>query len=108
MLQASGSDGCTLPMFTLSQDCVGSAKVDVGRGHCSGSHDSGRGYSALRGADLPFEISGQSVVVEQDAVFQGLGPALDLSLGLGIVRRHAQVLDAVVHEPTGQIAGNVR
>ena len=35
------------------------------------------------GADLPFEISGQVVVVEQDVVLQGLVPALDLSLGLG-------------------------
>ena len=38
------------------------------------------------GADLPFEIFGQVVVVEQDAVIQGLVPALDLSLGLGIPR----------------------
>ena len=37
------------------------------------------------GADLPFEISGQVVVVEQDAVLQGLVPALDLSLGLGMI-----------------------
>jgi hypothetical protein len=35
------------------------------------------------GADLPFEISGQVVVVKQDTVLQGLVPALDLSLGLG-------------------------
>src|SRR6516164_1047628 len=32
MLQASGSDGCTLDTFTLGKDCVGSAEVDVGRG----------------------------------------------------------------------------
>ena len=34
------------------------------------------------GADLPLEIARQVVVVEQDAVLQGLMPALDLALGL--------------------------
>ncbi len=32
------------------------------------------------GGDLPFEVAGQVVVVEQDAVFQGLVSALDLAL----------------------------
>ena len=48
------------------------------------------------GADLPFEISGQVVVVEQDAVLQGLMPALDLSLGLGMIGCPAHMLDAFV------------
>ena len=34
------------------------------------------------GVDLPFEITGQIVVVEQDAALQGLVPTLDLALGL--------------------------
>ena len=33
--------------------------------------------------DLSFEIAGQEVVFEQDTVFHGLVPALDLTLGLG-------------------------
>jgi hypothetical protein len=45
------------------------------------------------GADLSFEISGQVVVIERDAVFQGLVPALDLSLGLRMIRRPAQAAD---------------
>jgi len=60
------------------------------------------------GADLPFEISGQVVVVEQDAVLQGLVPALDLSLGLGMIGCPAHMLDAFVLEPLGQIARHVR
>ena len=35
------------------------------------------------GLDLGLEVAGQEVVLEQDAVLQGLMPAFDLSLGLG-------------------------
>ena len=38
------------------------------------------------GSDLGLEIAGQVVVLEQDAVLQGLVPALDLALGLGMDR----------------------
>ena len=41
------------------------------------------------GFDLRFEITGQEVVFEQDAVFQGLMPSFDLALGLGMIRRTA-------------------
>ena len=36
-----------------------------------------------KGVDLPFEIAGQVIIVEQNSVLQGLVLALDLSLGLG-------------------------
>ena len=39
------------------------------------------------GADLRFQVSRQVVVFEQDAVLQGLMPALDLALGLRMVDR---------------------
>ena len=32
MLQAAVCDGCTLDAFTLDEDCLGPAEVDVGRG----------------------------------------------------------------------------
>lgn len=38
------------------------------------------------GADLGLEVSGQEVVFQQDAVLEGLVPALDLALGLGTHR----------------------
>ena len=41
------------------------------------------------GFDLRFKITGQEVVFEQDAVFQGLMPSFDLALGLGMIRRTA-------------------
>ena len=37
------------------------------------------------GVDLLLEISAQVVVAEQNAVLQGLVPALDLSLGLWMI-----------------------
>ncbi len=37
------------------------------------------------GLDLGFEVSGQVIVFQQDAVFQGLVPTLDLALGLRMV-----------------------
>ena len=39
--------------------------------------------------DLRFEVTGQEVVFQQDAVLQRLMPAFDLALGLWMVRRAA-------------------
>ena len=109
MLQASVCDGCSLDALPLGEDSVGSAEVDVGRGQVAQALMIADLVIVLdEGADLPFEIAGQVVVVEQDAILQGLVPALDLSLGLRMIRRPAHVLDAFVLEPPGQIAGNVR
>ena len=36
-------------------------------------------------AYLAFEVSGQVIIFQQDAVFQGLVPTLDLALGLGMI-----------------------
>ena len=58
-------------------------------------------------ADLLFEITGQIVVLEQDAVFERLVPALDLALGLRMQRRPADMLHALVFEPVCEIASNV-
>ncbi len=60
-----------------------------------------------KGVDLAFAIAERAIVFQQDATFQGLVPALDLALGLGMVRRTTNVIHATVLEPLGQIAGNV-
>ncbi len=52
-----------------------------------------------KGADLPFEIARQVVVIEQDAVLEGLMPALDLALRLRVIRRTPHMLHALVCEP---------
>ena len=58
-------------------------------------------------ADLPFELVGRVIVVEQNAVLQGLVPTLDLVLGLGVIRGAAHVLHALVFKPPGQIVRDV-
>ena len=59
------------------------------------------------GRDLPFEIAGQVVVLEQDAVLERLMPALDLALRLRMIGRAADMAHALAVEPLGQIARDV-
>lgn len=108
MLQAAVCDGIALDAFSLGEDCLSPAEVDIGRSEV---------VDALVIADvivvfdegpyLPFEVAGQVVVVEQNAVLEGLVPALDLSLGLGMIRSAAHMLHALLLEPPGQIICHV-
>src|SRR5215470_11821043 len=59
------------------------------------------------GGNLSFEIAGQEVIFQQDAVFEGLVPAFDFALGHRMIGRAAQVLDVAVIEPFGEVAGDV-
>src|SRR4029079_2730601 len=109
MLQATVCNSGPLDALAFCEDCLSSPEVDIGRSEV---------VEALviadvvivrdEGVDLPFEITGQIVVVEQDAVLEGLVPALDLSLSLGMIRRPTHMLHALTLEPLGQIASNVR
>jgi hypothetical protein len=42
--------------------------------------------------DLGLKVTGQEVVSQQDAVLEGLAPALDLALGLGMAGYRAPLL----------------
>ena len=57
--------------------------------------------------DKCFEVAGQEVMFQQDAVLEGLVPALDFSLGLRVVWRAARVLHAFVLQPFSQFARDV-
>jgi hypothetical protein len=46
--------------------------------------------------DLGFEITGQIIVLEQNAVLERLVPALDLALGLRMAQGAANMRDATV------------
>ena len=46
--------------------------------------------------DLDFEITGQVIVLEQNAVLERLVPALDLALGLRMAQGAANMRDATV------------
>lgn len=56
------------------------------------------------GGNGGLELARQEVVLPQDAVLQGLAPALDVALGLGVFRSAADVGDARVFEPASEIA----
>ncbi len=49
---------------------------------------------------------GEVTVLKQDAALQGLVPALDPALALGMVRSAADVIHALILEAGGQIAGD--
>ena len=59
------------------------------------------------GGDLCFEITREEVVFQQDAVFQRLMPALDLALGLWMIRCAACVQHAFVFQVLGQFPRDV-
>ena len=61
----------------------------------------------LKSLDLGLEIAGQEVVFEQDAVFEGLVPALDLTLGLRVHRGTADMGHLVGLDIFGQFACDV-
>jgi hypothetical protein len=59
------------------------------------------------GFDLAFEITGQEVVLQEDAVLQGLVPPLDLPLGLGMERVSSHMIHAIGVDIVGKILGDI-
>ena len=108
MLQAPQFDSASLDPFSLQQDGLASAEVNVGRREIVEALVVALIVIALdEGLDLGFEIAWEKVVLQQDAVLQRLVPALDLALGLRMARRTAGVIDVPVMKPVGQFAGDV-
>ena len=48
-----------------------------------------------------------AMVLQQNAVLQGLVPALDLALGLRVVRGAADMGHALTLEPGGEVGGDI-
>src|SRR6476469_3230330 len=108
MLQASLVDGLALDPFAFGEDSLAASEVDVGgRQVVDALVVAGMVVVLDEGRDLPFEVAGQIVVFEQDAVLESLMPALDLALGLGMIGRAANVLHALAVEPDGEISRDV-
>ena len=53
--------------------------------------------------DLGFKITGQVVVLAQNAVLERVVPALNLALGLGMARSTANMGQAAVLQPFGEV-----
>lgn len=91
MLQASLLDGLALDPFAFVEDGLPAAEVDVGgREIAEALVRSDMVVMLDEGRDLPFKVTGQIVIFEQDAVLQGLVPALDLALCLRMIGRRAR------------------
>ena len=108
VLQATVCDGLALDPFAFEEDGLGAPEVDVSRSEIAEALViAGMVVVLDEGRDLAFEIAGQVVVLEQDAVLERLMPALDLALGLGMERRSADMLDAPLVQPIGKVARDV-
>ena len=86
MVQAAVLDGLFLDLFSPFDD--GGVTPVVSVGGCDVTNALMVTLVIVmidEGADLVFEIAGQIVVLQQDAVLQGLMPTLDLALGLRVI-----------------------
>src|SRR6516162_11122937 len=96
MLQAATGYCLALDAFAFEEDGRGPSEVDIGR--CAIAQAlviAGMVVVVDEGGDLAFEIAGQVIVLEQDAVLERLMPALDFALGLRMVGRAADMLDVL-------------
>ena len=57
--------------------------------------------------DLSFEIARQIIVLEQDAIFKRLMPALDFPLCHRMIRRTTSVPHVLPIEPFSQVVGDI-
>jgi hypothetical protein len=87
---------------------VATPEVDVGRGEVVQALVIAPMIVMLdEASDMSFEIAGQIVVFQQDAVLKRLTPVLDLALGLGMMRRSTNMSHSAICEPFREIAGEV-
>ena len=108
MLQASVVNGLSLDPLSFCQDIGAAPEVDVGWGEIVDTLVVTAAIVVIdEGGDLGFEIAWEEVVFQQDAVLEGLVPALDLALGHWMIGRAAQMFDVPVGEPFGEITCDI-
>ena len=108
VLQATIGDGLSFDPFAFEEDGLSPSEVDIGR------REIGQALVVSRmvvmsheGRDLAFEIAGPVIVLEQDAVLERLMPALDLALGLRVIRGAADVFHFLLIQPLCEILCDV-
>ena len=107
-MQAPLLDGGPFDAFAVAEDGWASTKVDVGGGQVVEALVVAVMVVVLDEAvDLGLERSWKVVVLDQDAVLQGLMPAFDLALGLRVIGRAADVVHIALAEPFGEFGGDV-
>ena len=106
--QAAMLDGLAFDPFAVFDDGFGPSEVGVGGCHIVEALVVAPMIVVLdEGLDLAFEITGQKVIFEQNSVLQGLMPALDLALSLGMERSPANMIHAIGADVIGQFLGDV-
>src|ERR1700748_3315365 len=102
MLQASVLDGVSFDPFSLHEDGLTASEIDIGGGEIADAFVIAQMIIMLHEAfDVCFKIARQIIVLEQDAVLERLMPALDFTLGHGMVRRSADMGHVLFIEPFG-------
>ena len=102
MLQAPVLDGLSFDPFPFKRDGLAAPEVDIGGCEVIQALVVAPVVVVLdEGAELGFEITGQIIVLQQAPVLEGLVSALDLALGLGMVRCATDMLHALIIEPFG-------
>jgi hypothetical protein len=108
VLQAAMLDGLAFDPFAVFEDGLGSAEVGISRCHIVEALVVTLVIVVLdEGFDAGFQIAGQEVVFQQNPVLQGLVPAFDLALGLGVERGAANMGHLLGLNVFGQITGDV-
>ena len=108
MLQAPMFDSLLFDLLPFDQNSLAAPEVDVGGREVAQALVVTAVIIVLdEGLDLSLEVARQIVVLQQDPVFQGLVPSLDLALGLRMVGGAASMLHISIVEPFGQVAGEI-
>lgn len=108
MLQAAILDSDAFDPFSVHEDFWTSSAVDVSRREIVQALVIATMVVVIdEGADLRRQVSGQIIVLEQDAVLERLMPALDLALRLRMTGRATNVFDFAIVEPFREIAGDI-
>ena len=108
VLQAPVLDGLSFDSFPFQKDGLAAPKVDISERKIIQALVITLVIVVLdECAELVFEVTGQLIVLQQDPVLEGLVPAFDLALGLGMVRGASDMLHALIIEPFGQVAGDI-
>ena len=104
VLQATIGDCLSFDPFAFEEDGLGPSEADIGRREIGQALVVSR-MVVLRheGGDPAFEIAGPVIVLKQDAVLEGLNPALDLALGLRVIGGAADVFHFLLIQPLREI-----
>ncbi len=99
MDQAAVLDGLCFDLLPFCQDCRAAPEVNVGRCQIAEAFVISVMVVVLdEGSDRRLELALQVVIFEQDAVLEGLVPAFDLALRLGMVGSPAHMIHTVLLE----------